>query len=327
MILKEKESLSGTSGRAVAGDKQEKDAAFFLRREFGKDESVRIINDLNVWHEGEKAQIDHLVVHPYGFIVIESKSIYGEVKVNAEGEWSRSYRGEWRGMASPIRQAELQQALLKDFLGSHVEEFLGKVLGLQTRLGGRDWQNLCAISSSAILHRAGLPKAISSQVVKTEFLGEKVRSISNPTVGGLLTGKPRFSQKEMEDIGSFLLDHHRGAMSEPVRDLPQNPTSEQKSSFPDASANVPDGKTGQRMAGAWRLACKACGETMRLSGQHGRYGYFVKCDECGTNTPMKMPCSNCGGKRVRVSKSGPTYTSTCQACGQTRVVFEATLGA
>ncbi|MFC2991390.1 nuclease-related domain-containing protein [Halomonas tibetensis] len=88
-------------------------------------------------HGGERAQIDHLVIHPYGFIIIESKSIVGEVQVNAEDEWSRSYKGNWSGIASPIRQAELQQEVLKALLRNHVEKLLGKLLGIQTQIGGR----------------------------------------------------------------------------------------------------------------------------------------------------------------------------------------------
>lgn len=51
---------------------------------------------------GEYAQIDHLVVHPFRLVNIESKSIHGEVKVNGHGEWSRSYRGQWYGMPTGV---------------------------------------------------------------------------------------------------------------------------------------------------------------------------------------------------------------------------------
>lgn len=231
MILKEKEGPSGQDERSKAGHQQEQDVAFYLRREFGDDESVRIINDLRIEHNGERAQIDHLVVHPYGLVVIESKSIYGEVKVNGHGEWSRSYRGDWYGMPSPVRQAELQEALVKGLLKDNVEKFLGRLLGVQTQISLRDWRTVCAVSSSAILHRDEMPRAIANRVVKSEFVAEKVRELVGSRAKGLVTGRPRFSQKEIEGIGDFLLQSHLGqgakvsAVAKPAPQVQEPPPS------------------------------------------------------------------------------------------------------
>nr|WP_018879060.1 nuclease-related domain-containing protein [Thioalkalivibrio sp. ALE9] len=240
MILKEKDGPSGQDERSKAGHQQEQDVAFYLRREFGDDETVRIINDLRIEHNGERAQIDHLVVHPYGLVIIESKSIYGEVKVNGHGEWSRSYRGEWYGMPSPVRQAELQEALVKDLLRENVEKFLGRLLGLQTQIGGRDWRTLCAVSSSAILHRDEMPRAIANRVVKSEFVAEKVRELVGSRAKGLVTARPRFSQNEIEGIGDFLLQSHlrssanTSAVAEPAPRVQEPPVSAKAESAPKA---------------------------------------------------------------------------------------------
>lgn len=53
------------------------------RRKYAKDEKTLVINELKLEHQGERCQIDHLVLHPHGFVLIESKSISGEVKVNS----------------------------------------------------------------------------------------------------------------------------------------------------------------------------------------------------------------------------------------------------
>lgn len=108
-ILKQKDFTEHTNPRLAAGEQQEKDVAFYLRRAFKDDENILVLNDYRFTFNDEIAQIDHLVVHRAGFIIIESKSIYGEVKVNGHGEWSRSYKGNWSGMPSPIIQAELQK--------------------------------------------------------------------------------------------------------------------------------------------------------------------------------------------------------------------------
>ncbi len=75
MILKDKTPQNLTSVTAKAGYKQEQDVAFFLRRAFKDHPQVFVINDYKFSFNGETAQIDHLVIYPYGFVLIESKSI------------------------------------------------------------------------------------------------------------------------------------------------------------------------------------------------------------------------------------------------------------
>lgn len=149
-------------------------------------------------------------MHPYGVVSIESKSIYGEVKVNSHGEWPRSYRGDWYGMPSPVRQAELQESLVKDWLRENVEKVLGRLPGLQTRIGVRDRRTLCAVSSSAILHEDERPRAIASPVVNSELVAAKVRELVGSRAKGLVTGQPRLSRKGLDGIGDFLLQSHLG---------------------------------------------------------------------------------------------------------------------
>ena len=144
MIAKDSEAGFPTNDRRRrAGHKNEKDVAFFLRREFSTDEDVYVLNDVRIGHRGEKAQIDHLVLYPFGFIILESKSIKGRLVVNEFGEWAREYRKEWRGIPSPLRQAEIQSDLLKDYLDAHKKKLMGRIFGfLQKGVRGRHWYAL-----------------------------------------------------------------------------------------------------------------------------------------------------------------------------------------
>ncbi|MCL7939978.1 NERD domain-containing protein [Halomonas sp. ATCH28] len=334
MILKEKEAYSGGDERGFYGHKQEQDVAFHLRREFGDSEQVRIIHDLVIEHGGERAQIDHLVIHPYGFIIIESKSIVGEVTVNAEGEWSRSYKGTWTGIPSPIRQAELQKQLLHRLIRANVEYLLGKMLGIQAKVGGRDWQVLCAVSSTAILHRNKMPKDVARKVVKTEFVAKKIREIVGNVVTEYLKAKPRFTMKELENLGNYLVDHTmnlQGSSNNPELEIEaQQPSSLSADSVSDspspsymatseADSKAPSAPIKPSLNSL--MACKNCGEDNNLTGMYGQYGYYVKCGSCSANTSMKQPCPACGWKSVKVSKGGPDYTATCRKCGHQYLVY------
>ena len=89
MILKEIDPKACHHKMTEAGVKAEKQMAFYLNRAFGEDDKVCVINDLRLEYNGEVAQFDHLMVHEFGFVVVESKSVSTKVSVNKHGEWIR----------------------------------------------------------------------------------------------------------------------------------------------------------------------------------------------------------------------------------------------
>lgn len=155
MILKELDPFHGTEPFELAGRRAEEQMAFYLRRQFGERPNVYVINGLRLERNGDACQIDHLLVHPYGCIVIESKSVTTEVAIDAKGDWSRLTDGTWRGMPSPVNQAKLQIVLLKTILNDFAPEALGKLLGnaaLQMRFGGMQYDAYAAVSDHGIVN-------------------------------------------------------------------------------------------------------------------------------------------------------------------------------
>lgn len=298
MILKDKQLINAADPRTAAGQQQEKDVAFYLRRSLKDNKDVHVINDFSFSHNGENAQIDHLIVYPFGFILIESKSISGEVRVNNEGEWSRTVGKKWTGMLSPIKQVELQQKLLRELLHEHRAEILPKLFGIRAQsFGMRCWHNICAVSSNSIIDRENIPSDLSNQVVKSEFIADKIKEVMklrNKVVKTLaFDTRPDFSHDEMQSITSFLL-------RTPVNEIT---TTETKSN-----------DIGQQSAEKPLIKCKKCGEEKKLTPKYGRYGYFVNCGACDTNTSMKMPCPSCLSKNTKVSKNKEIYSLNCLDC-------------
>lgn len=292
MILKDKELQNVKAPNAIAGQKQEQDIAFYLRREFKDHPQVFIINDYKFSFNDETAQIDHLIIHPYGFLIVESKSISGEVKVNELGEWSRSFKSKWSGMPSPIKQAELQQKLLKEFLHHNREDILGKLLGFkQQSFGMRSWNIICAVSSNAIIERATIPKDVSDVVVKSEFLIDKIHKVMKlkskmMKIINFTDIRPDFSDEELKSITNFLMNINKNQESEVT-----------------ATPNV-----------SLILQCKKCEESVDFTTKHGRFGYFINCNKCKTNTAMKANCPQCQSNKTKVSKKKETYTLNCLDC-------------
>jgi hypothetical protein len=340
LIIKDKATKSANSAKEKAGIKQELDVAFYLRRAFKEHDQVFIFNDLKVSYHQETAQIDHLVLYPYGFVLIESKSITGEVKVNAQEEWTRSYNGKWQGMPSPIKQVELQQLLFREILFEHKAAMLGKVLGLrQEGFGGRCWDNICAVSSNAIIHRDNMPNKISKQLVKSEFLVEKLNSIMklrNSVLNAIniLDSRPKFSQSEMEVICKFILSQdvvqHPNKNITPQTSTPTlhninvtadkiSPSADSLILNNDAVWKAPNDIEESKIAAApllktLQLTCKKCGLGPKLTASYGKYGYYTVCDNCSANTSMKQSCPSCKSKKTKVSKKRESYTLNCQEC-------------
>ncbi|RKQ57179.1 nuclease-like protein [Vogesella indigofera] len=116
MILKEKTFTEARDWKQAAGDAAEKEMAFYLRRYFGDDSEVYVLNDIRLEMDGDAAQMDHVLIHPAGLTIIESKSVAGKLQMKAGGEWLRWYDDRSSGMASPIVQAKLQAEFLRKFL-------------------------------------------------------------------------------------------------------------------------------------------------------------------------------------------------------------------
>lgn len=89
MIVKERNPAEhrATDRLSKAGAKAEEQMAFYLRRALQERDDVLVFNDLRlVDATGDAAQIDHLVMHRRGFVLVESKSVTTEIRVNEREE-------------------------------------------------------------------------------------------------------------------------------------------------------------------------------------------------------------------------------------------------
>jgi len=168
MILKEKELTNPSDPRQKAGEEAKKQMAFYLQRAFRKRDDCFVINDLRVIYDGDVAQIDHLVVSPFGLFIIESKSVHGTISINQHGDWKRSYNNEVTGIPSPVLQGQEQGRILKEQLRENAEQVLGKILFGKLQKGFR-YCPVCvyvAISDSGIIERGmDVPELLKADVV------------------------------------------------------------------------------------------------------------------------------------------------------------------
>lgn len=321
MITKNRDSKANTNPKQKAGAKVEQDVAFYLRREFGKTRDVFIINDLRVQLKHDTAQIDHLVIYNKGFIIVESKSIRGEVKINDQFEWSRTIRGNWSGMPSPIEQAKLQSQLLKGLLNDNAKSLLGKIAGFQKYFSGRCWDQLCAASNDALIDRNSIPKSISNKLTKAESIGSAVKKIIKQHRSGILNDKPNFSPDELYRIINFLIDQHTPAVATASTQKVSKPEKEELEIVSNSPTSDVFKEKTTKPSVNHGFACQKC-QSMETEPKYGRYGYYVYCPHCKTNTAMRIPCFSCNSNAAKVSKKKNTYSISCDCGEKTQVVFQ-----
>lgn len=319
MITKDRDLKPDVKLQEKIGAKVEQDVAFYLRRQFSDVDDVFIINDLRIQFNNETAQIDHLVIYNKGFIIIESKSIRGEVKINEQLEWSRTVRGKWMGMPSPIEQAKLQSQLLRALLNDNAHLLLAKIAFLQGYFGGRCWDQLCAASNDALIDRKSAPKDISMKLIKSESIGSAVKKlITRHRSGAIFNANLNFSREELNRIVNFLIEQHTPtAASYPKIIEPKTieiePAPHHLNTDTIEEAIKPNIQHG--------FCCKKC-QNMETEPRYGKYGYYVYCPQCKTNTAMRISCYACHSTDAKVSKNKNTYNISCECGEHTQVQFK-----
>ncbi|WP_017297798.1 nuclease-related domain-containing protein [Nodosilinea nodulosa] len=214
MIVKELDALPPNASKQMqAGRKAEEQMAFYLRRAFGDDPTIKVLNGLRVERQGEIAQIDHLLISNHGFVLIESKSVTTKIRVNTEGEWSRQVAPDWKGMPSPLLQVDRQAELLRALLNDHVDDFYRKLLAFQFTFTSVPFDGLVAISDTGVIQR---PSGFATkQVLKADQITRRIqemnaayRRASSLFSLNLKDAGAEWSDKTMTKLVEFLLQRH-----------------------------------------------------------------------------------------------------------------------
>lgn len=319
MIRKELDPFDGFGKFEVSGRKAEEQMAFYLRRFFGSSTDVDVLNYLRIDLNGEVAQMDHLVLHPFGLLIVESKSVSDGIQITDDGQWMRWFNRKPSGMASPVTQAHLQGKLLKELLEKTVKQ---KGFFDQIRL-----DVLVAISDSGTItwpKSGALPEVCKADQVpdRINIRIEQFRKLRKEP--DILTGDHR------RVIADFLLKVHKPLSRIATYTTPQykveEPRPEYKPSPASAVNKVSDIQWGPESESAKKPAmfspkcCKHCQST-RLEARSGQYGYYFSCRACNKNTPIKFACVACGGEG-KVRKQGDSFFAECKACSESKLFYK-----
>lgn len=122
MVLKELDPFHGRTQDEIAGRIAQDRMAYHLRRFFGKSEEIDVLNYLRVGSGNAVTHVDHLLLHPYGLLVVERDNLVGRVQIKDDGQWVRWLDDAPSEMRSPITRAYLRALSLKAFLDQNVKQ-------------------------------------------------------------------------------------------------------------------------------------------------------------------------------------------------------------
>ncbi|WP_271252551.1 nuclease-related domain-containing protein [Pseudanabaena sp. Chao 1811] len=354
MIIKELDHIEATDKFGQAGYHAESQLAFYLKREFKDDPQILVFNNLRLEKDDDACQIDHLLLHRYGMVIIESKSVTTRVEVNELGEWKRWFNNSWQGMPSPILQAQRQGKFLKDYLEDHVGDLLNKtIIGRQSHFTKMPINVLVAISDSGIINR---PKNDKLDIVcKADQVATRVQAIvteyrKKDSLFNLSLEIPYdLAKDEVLRISQFLLTQHKPAKAKVISmkgdstpivsnvpptgvgsdpnlksitkvkpDLSQKKIISTTSELPQKADinHKPVVKPVVKINPSSQNICSHC-QSSNLSILYV-HSYFFKCNDCDKNTAIKNICSSCGD-REKIRKSGLQFFTECGKCSTSRL--------
>ena len=308
MILKDVDEQAALDKYQKAGLSAEKQMAFYLKRAFGNEENVLIINSLRLEKLDDAAQIDHLILHEYGMIIIESKSVSTKVSVNEYGEWARLVDGKAQGMPSPVKQAQRQAEFLKKYLTPFTDVLLKKVVGIQLKFDKMPIDLVVAISDQGIITRPKKHTEELDYIRKADQVVDKINEIltkyrkEEKAVLSLSLGPYYLGKKGRTNTSQFLLKRHKPYVAGVAPKLKtRQPTTQQKATQ----------ITKESTAKHWPKCGKCNGNSVEVA--YGKYGYYIKCKECEQNTAIKKVCPSCNDK-LRVRKQKENFFLECGKC-------------
>lgn len=341
MIKKELDPFVAEDKYAISGRKAEEQMAFYLKRFFASSPDVFVLNGIRLEHADDAAQMDHLVLHRYGVIVVESKSVAGKIQIKDDGQWIRWYGKESSGMPSPITQAKLQLRFMRDYLNLAV-----KPKGAFDRYA---FDVQVAISDSGVIlwpTTGGF-----SEVCKADQVAERIEN-RIAELERLPDVPAPWTTEHLSKIADFLCSSHRPlnlrredkilekhkahvenriAAAQTIMETvtqsafrmfssvlaqqgaTQNNANEGSVSPVTIDVAVVAPSLNKRLVGG---VCKHCSsEDIAINFGHN---YYFHCNVCNKNSPLKSLCASCGEIEMP-HKKGKEFFLECKPCNTNRL--------
>ena len=173
------------------------------------------IHDLHLGFEGTEAQIDYLVVTPCNTIVIECKNMVGDIEINRDGAFIRTFgkgvRRRREGIYSPITQNKRHVELLKAIVRSQ----RGKAIQFAQQFFLDDYYHSVVVlaNDKSLLLGSEAPDEVRRQVIRADQLIEQTNSQAQEIydsamneAGQIRTSAMAYTDEMLENLEK-IMDH------------------------------------------------------------------------------------------------------------------------
>ena len=161
-----------------------------------------ILHDIYIeTEEGQSAQIDFVVIAPKITYLIECKNLYGNIEINAKGDFIRNmqYGGKWHkeGIYSPITQNMRHMEILKECCAEKKNLIMG--FGFR-KFFDNFYKSLIVLANpKTVVNDRYAPKEIKNQVLRADQLVAVIKKMEADS------GEIASSKKQMKERAESLL--------------------------------------------------------------------------------------------------------------------------
>lgn len=167
-----------------------------------------ILHDICLETNELSAQIDYIVVTRKVIFIIECKNLIGNIEINSQGNFIRTYsfNGKFikEGIYSPITQNERHLEVLKRIKKESKSNFISKMLF--DKYFNDNYKSLVVLANpKTVLNSRYAKKEIKDKVIKADQLINYIKEVNSKS--DLMS----LSDKEMKEIADRLLALHKSS--------------------------------------------------------------------------------------------------------------------
>lgn len=190
---------------ATLGELGENNIAFELKN---SGIPMYILHDIYLESDDLSAQIDYIVVTRKVIFIIECKNLIGNIEINSQGNFIRTYNFNGKlikeGIYSPITQNERHLEVLKRIKKESKSNFISKMLF--DKYFNDNYKSLVVLANpKTVLNSRYAKKEIKDKVIKADQLINYIKEVNSKS--DLMS----LSDKEMKEIADMLLALHKSS--------------------------------------------------------------------------------------------------------------------
>lgn len=274
----------------------EKEAAYNINFHYEHSKNWMVIHDLRLQHQGQSAQIDHVLINRFMEVYVCESKRFGEgIAINEHGEFSAYYQGKSYGIPSPIEQNHRHITLLERLFDQGDIE-------LPTRLGLKlkpKCYSLILIANSARITRPKNGKAVQGldRIIKNEQVYKRIhKDIDEEKMFGMFASASKIISREtLQNFAERLAALHNPLTVDWKARFGITDVSVAATDCLDAATSARADTAHQTASDTAhenkRLFCAACKKTVTANvakfcwNNSPRFGGRVYCYNCQRNFP------------------------------------------